>query len=229
MKVKVLYFSLLRDASGKVSEVVELGEGSRVRDLLEFLRGRYPKLRELGLGILVAVNGREVREDWELSEGDEVALMPPASGGGTLAGVIEEELDLNKLVRDMIRESSGAGAGALVMFVGFVKDLVEGVRVKELDYEAYEPMATKKLSELVEEFERDEGVVKAAAFHRVGDLKPGDITIYVAVTAVTRKEAFKAAAELLERIKHEVPIFKLERREDGDYWVVGDGARIKKE
>ncbi len=141
-------------------------------------------------------------------------------------GIVSEKLDLNKLVEEIISKTAALGGGAIVLFVGYVKGKVGGSIVSELNYEAYEEHALAKMKKIVEEEGRKEGVLDIRVYHRVGSLKPGDITIYVAVSALNRKIAFETAAEVLERVKHEVPIFKLEKRNDGEYWVLGDGKRV---
>ncbi len=142
--------------------------------------------------------------------------------------IVREEIDVDKVVKNIIANTYSEGAGALVVFIGYVKGVVEGHTVNELDYQAYEPYATKKLQEIVSE-EKEEGVLSIVVYHRVGDLKPGEPTIYVFVSALDRKKAFEKARRILERVKHEVPIFKLEKRNDGEYWVLGDRNRVRRE
>ncbi len=217
MRLRIRYFSMARDAAGTDLEEVDIVPGATVLELRERLQRMHPKLSELD-GLLVLVNGSPAPDSRTLKEGDEVAVIPPVSGGG----IIEGELDLNEEVKKLVDET---GPGAVVAFFGFVKGIVDGKRVEELEYEAYEPYATKK----IEEIERSiEGVKKVKIYHRIGRLKPGEPTIYILVAATGRREAFEGAREALERVKHEVPIFKLERREDGEYWVIGDGRREKR-
>ena len=115
----------------------------------------------------------------------------------------------------------------MVIFIGFVKGKVDENNVEELEYEAYEPHATRKISEIVADELKRDGVLFIDVYHRVGKLKPGDHTIYVIAAAVNRQVAFDAARTTLERVKDEVPIFKLEKREDGEYWIIGE-RRVKR-
>jgi len=140
--------------------------------------------------------------------------------------IIDDERDISKESGEMI--SPGAG-GALVIFIGYVKGIVSGKIVMELEYSSYDPYASQKLEEIAREESEEEGVLDVRIYHRVGRLKPGDPTIYILVSAVDRKTAFSTAQRVLERVKHEVPIFKLERREDGEYWVVGGGTRVRRD
>jgi len=115
-----------------------------------------------------------------------------------------------------------------VIFIGFVKGVVDGAEVRELRYEAYEPYASRKLSEIAESYRGVDGVHGVVILHRVGSLGPGNETMYVLVAARDRGTAFSVAREVVDRVKHGVPIFKLEVRSDGEYWVIGDGRRVKR-
>jgi len=143
-------------------------------------------------------------------------------------GLIREGVDLNETLGRLARESAREGCGAVVLFMGFVKGVVDGKAVKSLKYEAHEAYALSKLREIGEDAVRRYGVRDVIILHRVGEVRPGEPTIYVIVSAKGRKEAFEAAANVLERVKHEAPIYKLEVREDGEYWVIGDKRRIRR-
>jgi MoaD family protein len=226
MRIVVKYFSALRDITGKVQEEVDLVDGTTLSQLLQWFFDTYPKAEAFKDELLVLVNGRTVDSSYVLQNGDEVALMPPVSGGG---GVVQSPIDINKEVMDIIEKTAPLGGGGVVIFVGYVKGKVDNTNVKVLEYEAYEPYATLKIREIEEWAKKQAGVLEARIYHSVGSLRPGDTTLYVFVSAVNREIAFRVAREALERVKHEVPIFKLERRDDGEYWVVGDGRRIPKE
>ncbi|MFN3803692.1 MAG: molybdenum cofactor biosynthesis protein [Pyrobaculum sp.] len=223
MYVVVKYFSALRDVTGKIREELEIQEGTTLHDLLNWFFKTYPRAEAFREEMLVLVNGRTVDSTYVLKEGDEVAIMPPVSGG-----VVQNPIDLNREVREIIEKTAPLGGGGLVIFVGYVKGVVGSAAVNSLDYEAYEPYASMKIREIEEWAKSQEGVLEARIYHAVGSLKPGDTTLYVLVSAASREIAFRIAREALERVKHEVPIFKLERRSDGDYWVVGDGRRVAK-
>ncbi len=139
--------------------------------------------------------------------------------------ITTEAVDVNSIIAKLT-ESSREGCGALVMFMGFVKGVVEGNEVKSLTYEAYENLAVRVMNDIANDLLKSFKIKDVVIIHRIGKLKPGDPTIYIFVTASERSEAFKAAQQALERVKHEVPIFKLEERSDGNYWVIGDGRRV---
>ncbi|RLG01788.1 MAG: hypothetical protein DRN49_00570 [Thaumarchaeota archaeon] len=150
--------------------------------------------------------------------------MRKQANRGVHASIIKDELDVRQIVNEMI--SQGEEEGALVMFLGFVKGMVNGIKVMKLKFEAYEPLASNKLAEIVRQESKE--VKDIRVYHRVGELKPNDPIIYIFVSAKNRHTAFETAKRVLERVKHEVPIFKLEIREDGEYWVVGDNKRVKR-
>ncbi len=145
--------------------------------------------------------------------------------GSVKVGIVREEIDVGAIINEF-KALGREGFGAVVVFVGVVKGLVEGAAVSELKYEAYEELAEKILTRIAEEEMRKHGLGAVAIYHRVGDLKPGDTTVYIVVAARGRREGFAAAAEILNRVKHEAPIYKLEVREDGEFWVIGDGERV---
>lgn len=145
--------------------------------------------------------------------------------GRILVGVVRDEVDLGRVVEEF-KPLGREGYGAIVIFVGVVKGVVGRASVKELKYEAYEALAEKMLARIAEEEMRKHGLGAVAIYHRVGDLRPGDTTVYIVVAASGRREGFAAAAEILERVKHEAPVYKLEVREDGEFWVIGDGERV---
>jgi len=140
-----------------------------------------------------------------------------------------DELDLNRAASILSSLTSGRGAGSLVVFTGFVKGVVDGRRVFRLSYEAYEDLAVKVLEKIAREEASERGVYAVWIRHRLGDLKPGEPTLYVLVVAEPRSLAFRKASRILDRIKREVPIYKLESRDDGEYWILGESTRLKRE
>lgn len=139
-----------------------------------------------------------------------------------------EQLDLNSLISIMSRLDERCGA--ITLFIGLVKGLVEGdKRVQELEYTVVKDVALKIMEKIAREEAEKYKLSHVIIWHRVGLLKPGEVTIVIAVLAENRKSSFAAAEEILERVKNEVPIFKLEKRSDGEYWVIGSELRVKRE
>ncbi|BEP17810.1 hypothetical protein PYJP_11620 [Pyrofollis japonicus] len=186
---------------------------------------------ELGLGedYAIACSGKILDPQDEVPSNTACYALVPKPGV-LVARVImpEENMSLDKLVKAMALRATVLGGGAVVGFTGFVKGYVNGNRVDKLVYDAYRELADRKLYELAAKYADVPGVIDVAVLHYIGERRPGDYTIHILVSARSRHEAFHTAALLLEEVKHKAPIFKLEERSDGTYWVLGDGVRVKK-
>jgi MoaE-MoaD fusion protein len=206
MVVRVRLFAQLRERAGTSELELELPEGARVRDVLESLSG----LAE-GIPLVMAVNREYASEDDVLDAGDELALIPPVSGGAPratgLARVTSEPLSLDALAAS-VRDPR---AGAVVTFAGVTRE------VERLDYEAYAEMAEQRIGEIVSEAIERHGLCAAAAAHRVGEVPLSEPSVIVAVSAPHRGEAFAGAREIIDRVKAEAPIWKKEP----EGWVEG--------
>lgn len=214
MVVRVRLFAMLRERAGARELSLELPEGARVRDALA-----APAVAELadGLPLVMAVNREYASEDALLSAGDELALIPPVSGGAGAAGgphvaLREEPLSLDALVA-RVRD---ARAGAVVTFAGVTRD------VPSLEYEAYAEMALEQMRAIVAEAVEQHGLCAAAAEHRVGVVPLSEASVIVAVSAPHRTEAFAGGREIIDRLKELAPIWKREVEADGSAtWVEG--------
>jgi MoaE-MoaD fusion protein len=203
VEVTVRLFAILRERAGAGSVTLELPEGACVRDALESLSG----LAE-GIPLVMAVNREYASEDDVLDAGDELALIPPVSGGGPRAvRVTPEPLSLDALAAS-VRDPR---AGAVVTFSGVTRE------VERLDYEAYTEMAERRIGEIVGEAIERHGLCAAAAEHRVGEVPLSEPSVIVAVSAPHRAEAFAGAREIIDRVKAEAPIWKKEP----EGWVEG--------
>jgi molybdopterin synthase catalytic subunit len=141
----------------------------------------------------------------------------------------DEEVNVEYRVSDLVKRLEGRGVGAIAIFIGVVKDVVEGHSVHELFYEAYEDYALKILDKIASEEVARDGVEAIEIMHRLGSAKKGEKTLYIAVAAKGRREALETLSRVLERVKAEPPIFKLEKRDDGEYYIIGESRRVKKE
>ncbi len=213
MRVRVLYFAVLRERLRSDGEEVTLPEAATVGTLLEALATRHPAVGALRRHLQVARNQAFARPDEPLAEGDEVALIPPVAGGSG-ATVREEPLDVNEVIRAVAHE----GAGGIVTFTGVVRRESRGRRVERLEYEAYGAMAEARLAVIADELCVAHGA-RVAILHRVGRLTVGDVAVVIAASAPHRAAAFAACREAIERLKVEVPIWKKEIDEDGEEWV----------
>jgi molybdopterin synthase catalytic subunit len=206
MEVTVRLFAQLRERAGAGEVSLELPDGARVRDALAELAG----LAE-GLPLVLAVNREYASEDDQLSPGDELALIPPVSGGAPVR-VVAGRLSLDALVA-RVRDPR---AGAVVTFQGVTRD------VPELHYEAYVEMAEERLAAIEAEAVERHGLSAAAVEHRVGEVPLSEPSVAVAVSAPHRAEAFAGAREIIDRVKAEAPIWKQEVEEGGETrWVEG--------
>ena len=206
MEVTVRLFAMLRERAGAGSVTLELPEGASVRDALDSLAG----LAE-GIPLVMAVNREYASEDQLLDAGDELALIPPVSGGGPWVGLSAEPLSLDALVA-RVRDPR---AGAVVTFSGVTRE------VDRLEYEAYAEMATQRMTAIADEAVERHGLCAAAVEHRVGEVPLSDPSVIVAVSAPHRGEAFAGAREIIDRVKAEAPIWKKEIERGDGRWVAG--------
>jgi molybdopterin synthase catalytic subunit len=219
MFVSVRLFAMLRERAGRDEVEVELPDGATVRDALDAV-GAQHGLAELleRMPVVMAVNREYASGDTSLAESDELALIPPVSGGSASvkhARVTAEPLLIERLAAMVGRP----GAGAVVTFQGTTRD------VERLEYEAYREMAEERIGALVAEAIERHGLQAAAAEHRVGTVPLGEASVAVAVSAAHRDEAFAAAREIIDRIKAEVPIWKKEVDVGEERWVEGAPPR----
>jgi MoaE-MoaD fusion protein len=198
--VTIRLFAMLRERAGASEIELELPDGARVRDALD-------RLEDLagGLPLVMAVNRDYADAEAELRAGDELALIPPVSGGETVPAVLTTEpLSLDDLV-ERVRDPR---AGAVVTFQGVTRE------VSELEYEAYAQMADQRIRAIVAEAIERHGLCAAAAEHRVGTVPLSEPSVAVAASAPHRSEAFAGAREIIDRLKAEAPIWK---REEGEW------------
>jgi MoaE-MoaD fusion protein len=214
MKVTVRYFSFLRAQLG-TEEVVDLDQGATLGALVDRLRAVHPVL-DRAQHLRWAVNEEFAQPAMELSDGDTIAVIAPVAGGSApYIRLDREPLDPAELLQAV----SGPGQGGICLFVGVVRDHNLGRDVTSIDYEAYEPMALKVLNGIVEECEASAEGVRVAVAHRVGRLEVGDTAVVIAASAPHRAESFAAARQCIERIKEDLPVWKMEAGPSGDWWV----------
>ncbi|MDX6671905.1 MAG: MoaE-MoaD fusion protein [Solirubrobacteraceae bacterium] len=204
MRVRVRLFAILRDRAGTDAVDLDLPDGARVSDALE----RLDHLAG-GLSLVMAVNREYADADAALAAGDELALIPPVSGGAGVphARISSEPLSLDALVA-RVRDPR---AGAVVSFSGVTRE------VDRLEYDAYAEMAQPELERIAAEAVERHGLCAAAVEHRIGEVALGEASVIVAASAPHREEAFAGAREIIDRLKLQAPIWK---REEGE-WVRG--------
>lgn len=226
MVLRIVYFALLRERLGRAEESLELPAPATVADALAALKERHAQLAGMSRSLLLAVNQALVPADFPLNDGDELALLPPVSGGSgqpddvaLRCRISREPLQVQEVL-DLVR---GPGLGGLVLFCGMVRDSNLGKQVVRLDYEAYDSMAVRSMATIRESIEAATPGAKLAMIHRVGSLAIGDLAVLVAAATPHRAEAFAACREAIERLKKEVPVWKKEFSADGEEWLGGAG------
>lgn len=222
MTVRVLWFGALKEMVKDASLTVEMPGGADVASLLDLLIKRHKGLAKIAGSLAIAVNQHYVPRSHKLSDNDEVALLPPVSGGAIELSTyialtrspinVQNELDL--LVSDK--------DGALCTFTGAVRNHSKGRATLYLDYEAYEEMAKEQLNVLVEGAKAKFAIQGVLIIHRLGRLQVGEASVLIGVSAPHRDAAFQACRWLIDTLKQTVPIWKKEHFTDGAAWAEGE-------
>jgi MoaE-MoaD fusion protein len=224
MRVRVLFFGQLKDIAGVSQEDAELSDGACVEDLYERYARRFPRLAEFRPSVAASVNQEYAEWRAALAAGDEVAFLPPVSGGQQAA--ISDDIIL--LVREpiqpreILQNLKAFEDGAAVIFDGFVRNNFKGQRTLYLEYEAYEPMAYAKLREIGAHIHTQFGIHRLAIVHRLGRLEVGDTSVFIAISAPHRAAAFDACRYAIDTLKRTVPIWKKEYFAGGAVWAEGE-------
>jgi MoaE-MoaD fusion protein len=208
MRIRVRLFAGLRERVGTGENEMELPEGARAKDVWDLLQvGPEPE------GLAYAVNREYVEREHPLSDGDELAIIPPVSGGSFL--LTEEPLD----VRAVMREVEVDGAGAIASFVGTVRARSRDRDVLYLEYDAYEGMAEQVMADLAQTLKDKFNLCEVAIAHRVGRVEVAEPSVAIAVSAPHRQDALAACAEAIDTLKQTVPLWKKEVYEGGEEWI----------
>jgi len=230
MLVRILFFGVLKDLAGQGGESLQLPDDATLGDVLSHYEARIPRLKEWVSSIAMSVNQEYAGPEAKLSQGDEIALLPPVSGGagksepGDLTGrpkhaaIVRERIE----TRSVLERIKRAEDGAAVVFEGVVRDNTRGRRTLYLDYEAYEDMAVKQMEDLSEQALSRFPIRDVAIVHRLGRLAIGEISVLIVVASGHRAAAFDACRWLIDTLKRTVPIWKKEYFEDGVVWADGE-------
>ena len=212
VQIIVRLFAGLRERAGGPGRTLELPEGATVGDVWAPL-----ELGDEPAGLLSALNKEYAAASVALADGDEVAVIPPVSGGDFRLS--EEPLSLDAVVREVQRDE----AGAIATFTGTTRNRSRGRDVRFLDYEAYEGMAEATMRELAAELKRRYEVLDVAIHHRVGRVDIGEPSVMIAVSAPHRADALAACRDAIDTLKQTVPLWKKEVYEGGEEWI-GQGS-----
>jgi len=228
MRVRVLFFGMLKELVGRPSEDADFPPGTDLRAVFDRYAASYPRLRELAPSIVVARNQEFADLSASITEGDELAFLPPVSGGGGMDVELRQDGHYFALTRHAIdthaviaRLLTGA-EGAVITFEGTVRNNTKGRKTRCLDYECYESMALKMMLQIGLEIAGQYEVGRIAMVHRLGRLLIGETSVAIIVTAPHRGPAFEAARAGIDRLKKRVPIWKKEYFVDGEVWVEGE-------
>ena len=234
VRVKVLFFGMLKDIVGLGEDHIEVSDGARVESIFQRYAHDFPRLNDLESSIVLACNQEFCDRSSPVQEGDEIAFLPPVSGGsgsdgrytheirdqdtGCFFALTRQVIDTHILKQQLLRGEDGA----IVDFEGVVRNNTKGRATKFLDYECYEAMAVKMMAEIGREILATHAIGRIAMVHRLGRLEIGEASVVIVVTAPHRKPAFEAALEGINRLKKIVPIWKKEHFADGEVWVEGE-------
>jgi len=228
MRVQVLLFALFREQAGQARLQLELPEGSTVADAKALLEAQYPLQLTGGLA---AINERLAQPSDLLKDGDELAFLPPVSGGAPAPEDIAESgavgndsfgLTYQTLdVQPWVDWASDDPYGAVISFLGTTRSPNKGLAVTHLEYEAYASMAEKVMQQIIAEMRARWALGRVALWHRLGRVLPGEGSILIVVSAPHRPEAFESCRYAIERVKQILPVWKKEFLPDGSHWVEG--------
>jgi molybdopterin synthase catalytic subunit len=224
MRVKVLFFGVLKDIVGTAEDTIEIGPGATLDSVFASYAKRFETLRNKRSSILFARNRDFATGETGLADNDEVAFLPPVSGGCDKGAapncflLTREPIDSGRLASQLQRPEDGA----VVVFEGVVRNNTKGRPTLFLEYECYEPMALQQIGRIGEEVAEQFSIGRIGIVHRLGKLDIGEASVVIVATAPHRKAAFEAAFEAINRLKREVPIWKKEFFADGAVWVDGE-------
>jgi len=227
MHVRVLFFGRLKDIVGCGEDDAELSDGARVEDLFERYGRRFPELAKFRPSVAASVNQEYAEWRATLAAGDEVAFLPPVSGGAHPAGAALSE-DLCELVRSpiptatIVAQLKAPSDGAVAIFEGIVRNHSAGRPTLHLEYEAYEPMALAKMRDIGSQMRQRFQIRRFAMVHRLGRLEIGETSVLIAVCSAHRAAAFDACRFGIDTLKSNVPIWKKEFFRDGAVWAEGE-------
>ena len=224
MRVRVLFFGVLKDLAGRSEDTIDVPQNATVGSVFEYYADRIATLRDRRPSILFARNRDFSTGDTQVAENDEIAFLPPVSGGSDTNAarhqfaLTREPIDSGRLARELQRPEDGA----VVVFEGMVRNNTKGRATLYLEYECYEPMALQQMIRIGNEVADKFPIGRIGVVHRLGRLEVGEASVAVVATAPHRKAAFEAAFEAINRLKREVPIWKKEFFADGAIWVDGE-------
>jgi molybdopterin converting factor subunit 1 len=227
MRVRVLFFGMLKEMTGKSADTIDLPDGASVGDILRRYGSQIPRLQAVLPSLALAVNQQYASPGTKLKSDDEVAMLPPVSGGTdspalstpkVRASIIRHPIDTQQSLAAIKRGDDGAA----VIFEGVVRNQTRRRKTLYLDYEAYEEMALQQMESLATQALDLFQIRDVALVHRLGRLEIGETSVLIIVASAHRAAAFDACRWLIDTLKRTVPIWKKEYFEDGAVWADGE-------
>ncbi len=220
---------MLKDLVGRAEDRIEVEDGARLATVFDRYARRFPRLDQMAGSIVLARNQEFAPPESLLADGDEIAFLPPVSGGSDALAEVEDELgnyfaithrpiDARALAARLARGSDGA----VITFEGIVRDNSKGRPTLRLEYDCYVPLALKKMREIGAELLASHQVDRIGMIHRLGLMEIGETSVAIVVTSAHRKPAYDASREAIDRLKRLAPIWKKEHFAGGEVWVEGD-------
>ena len=233
MRVRVLFFGRLKDIVGLAEDQAEIAEGASLEDVFSRYEHKFPELAKLRSSIAAAIN--QEYSEWRapIAPNDEVAFLPPVSGGSGAETQTQHAGDVCEIVRAPIRTQEIVTSvkmpadGAVVTFEGIVRNNSRGKETLFLIYEAYEAMALAKMREICAEMRQRFPIDCIAMQHRLGRLEIGETSILIVVSSAHRAAAYEASRFAIDTFKRIVPIWKQEHFRDGAIWAEGETPSLQ--
>jgi molybdopterin synthase catalytic subunit len=229
VRLRVLFFGQLRDIVQRAEDSIELPEPADLAAVFAHYAAQHPALDGLRRSIVLARNQHFGAPSTPVADGDEIAFLPPVSGGagpfihvverpGIFVALTREKFGTREIVDRLLKGEDGA----FVNFEGVVRNNTKGRPTRFLDYECYEAMAIQTMAALAEQIRSAHAITAIGMVHRLGRMHIGETSVAIVATAPHRRPAFDAALEAINRLKKSVPIWKKEHFEDGEVWVEGE-------
>lgn len=222
LRITALLFGQAREWAGASSVDLTLSAPATVESAFAVLKTRHPKLADLERSLLFAVNEEYASRSHLLTDGDQLAVLPPVSGGEAesrdIFEITHEAIDISKLRGRLLEGDSGA----VVIFDGVARNNTKGRRTKYLEYEGYEPMSLRTMEQIGREIRERWPINRIGIIHRLGRIETTESSVVIVVTSAHRKIAFEACHYAIDRLKKIVPIWKKEYFEDGAVWIEND-------
>jgi molybdopterin converting factor subunit 1 len=218
MEIRVLFFGMLKDLVGCSAESLNMPAGSVLADVIEHYETRIPRLKALSSSVAMSINHEYAGRDTKLNPQDEVAFLPPVSGGAPRAMIVRQEIDTVSILAGIKRAEDGAA----VVFEGVVRNNTRGRGTLYLEYEGYEEMALQEMERLCDRALQQFSLRDVRIVHRLGHLGIGETSVLIVVASARRAAAFDGSRWLIDTLKRTVPIWKKEYFEDGAVWADGE-------